>query len=121
MCTIGFRGKGYSPGFIRNYKNIVAQLNQNENRLIEVVQYMDDICSVCPNKIDSITCTSQEKISKLDQNHSTILNLKPGDIISWKDAKELVKKNMSIEKFHSACDGCSWKDYGICESALAKL
>ena len=41
MCTLAFSGKGYSLGFIKNYKKIVQELNNNEDTLIEVVEYMD--------------------------------------------------------------------------------
>jgi uncharacterized protein len=82
---------------------------------------MDSICSACPNKIDEIICKTQEKIIKLDNAHKNILSLKIGDNISWKNAKERIKTNMSIEKFHKACDGCSWKQYGVCEQTLADL
>ena len=121
MCTLGFRGKGYSLGFVRNYKKIAQQLNENEETQIEVVQFMDSICSACPNKIDEIVCKTQDKISKLDAAHSAALSLKVGDIFTWKQAKEHIKKNMSVEKLHTACHGCSWKEYGVCQQSLENL
>jgi len=121
MCTLGFRGKGYSLDFIKNYAKIVQDLNENEDILIEVVEYMDDICVVCPNKLSEKTCKAQDKILKLDQEHSKVLNLIVGEVISWRNAKELIKKCMSIEKFHNACNVCSWKRYGVCQQALESL
>lgn len=121
MCTLAFSGKGYSLGFIKNYKKIVQELNDNENTLIEVVEYMDNLCSPCPNKIDDIICKSQSKVVKLDNAHKQILSLKIGESISWKQVKSRIKQNMSIEKFHRACDGCSWKQYGICQQKLSHL
>lgn len=121
MCTLAFRGKGYSLGFIKNYKKIVEQLQQDENTIIEVAQYMDSICSACPNKIDEIVCKDQEKILKLDCAHQEILKLSPGDRLTWREAKLRIKENMTVDKFHKACDGCSWKKYGVCEEELASL
>ena len=121
MCTLSFRGKGYSLGFIKNYKKIVQALNNNEDTLIEVAEYMDDICSACPNKIDETLCKTQDKILKLDQAHSETLKLSTGEVLSWKQAKERIKKHMSIEKFHASCNGCSWKQYGICQQALEDI
>ncbi len=121
MCTLAFSGKGYSLGFIKNYEKIVQELNNNEDTLIEVVEYMDSVCSPCPNKIDDIICKSQNKIVKLDNAHKEILALNTGESISWKKAKKRIKQNMSIEKFHSACNGCSWKQYGVCEQKLSNL
>ena len=121
MCTLGFRGKGYSAGFVRNYKKIVQTLTANEDVRIEVVEYMDDVCTVCPNKINEIVCKAQDKITKLDIAHSKTLKLKPGEIMSWRQAKANIKKYMSIEKFHLSCQGCSWKKYGVCEQSLEDL
>lgn len=121
MCTLGFRGKGYSLDFVRQYKKIVQQVNDDEQTEIEVVSYMDNICAACPNKIDEVNCKAQVKILKLDSNHSMYLMIKPGDILTWKKAKEKIKQYMTIEKFHLACTGCSWKEYGVCEQALNDL
>jgi len=121
MCTLSFQGKGYSPDFVRNYKKIAKILNDNEDTLIEVAGYMDDICSACPNKIDEIICKTQDKIMRLDAAHSSALELKTGETLSWRAAKERIKKYMSLEKFHLSCQGCSWKKYGVCQKALEEL
>lgn len=121
MCTLGFRGKGYSLSFVRNYKNIVHTIKQDEDCLLEVAEYMDHICALCPNKIDEIICKSQEKILRLDKAHSDVLKLKAGDVISWNDAKVRIKNNMTLEKFDKACTGCDWKKYGVCEESLKML
>ena len=121
MCTISFRGKGYSLSFIKNYKNIVQQLRADENSIIEVVEYMDDICAPCPNKINNVVCKMQDKILKLDRHHKEYLGLEIGQQITWKEAKQLVKDKMTIEKFHKSCQGCDWKKYGVCEQALHDL
>lgn len=121
LCTLSFRGKGYSLGFVKNYKKIVAQINDDEDTTIEVVEYMDDICSPCPNKLDNKLCKIQNKILQLDSRHSKILDIKPGTRLSWKQAKTLIKNKMSIDKFHFACNGCQWKQYGLCEASLREL
>ena len=104
LCTLGFRGKGYSLGFVRNYKKIVQQLNDDDQTPIEVVPFMDSICGACPNKIDEVICKSQDKITRLDSNHAAALLLKEDDILTWNEAKRKIKKHMSIEKFHAACE-----------------
>lgn len=121
MCTLGFCGKGYSLSFIKNYKNIVKQLQVDEDLPIEVVEFMDDICSTCPNKIDNIVCNTQEQILKLDKTHLKILRLKIGQVLTWKQAKERIKTYVTIKRFHFSCKGCLWKKYGVCEQALRDL
>jgi hypothetical protein len=121
MCTLGFQGKGYSLDFIKNYKKIIQTLSENEDTLIEVAEYMDDICSVCPNKLDEVLCKTQDKITELDRKHSAVLQLKPGEIMSWRQAKERIKTHMSVEKFTDSCSVCSWQKYGVCQRALESL
>lgn len=121
MCTLGFRGKGYSLGFVKNYKKIAKRLEDNEDTLIEVVAAIDDICISCPHKISESLCQKQDQILKLDKAHSKVLKLTTGTIISWKQAKARIKKYMDVEKFSLSCNGCSWKKYGVCEHALEEL
>ena len=82
---------------------------------------MDSICFACPNKINESLCTTQSKITKLDSKHQQILGLKIGEILSWKEAKVKIKKYMTVQQFDYTCDGCSWKEYGICQKALENM
>lgn len=121
MCSLGFRGKGYSADFVRNYKKIVNLIKEDESTLIEVAKYMDDVCTVCPNRIDDVVCKTQDKIVGLDKRHSEVLGLKSGKVLSWKQAKDKIKEKMTVEKFHYACQGCNWKVYGVCQESLENL
>lgn len=121
MCTLGFQGHGYSLGFVKNYKKIVQRIISDENTLIEVAGNMDSICLACPNKTTETLCKTQDKITKLDTKHQGVLELKIGEILSWKQAKLRIKKHMTVEKFDYTCDGCSWKEYGICQKSLENL
>ena len=120
LCTLGFQGKGYSLHFVKNYSRIVEALQKNEELPIQVVGEKDSICKACPHQGIG-GCAVEEKIQALDARHSKILNLKPGDILSWKAAQQRLKENMTLEKFHHACAGCQWKTLGACETALKKL
>lgn len=120
LCTIAFQGRGYSPDFVSNYKIIHKYLENHPDIQIEVVMQTDDICAACPHKRGTL-CEDQEKVASIDHKHATILELHPGDQISWHEAKQLVANKMSIESFHIACEGCEWKKYGICQAALKKL
>lgn len=120
LCTLGFQGKGYSAPFVENYTQIVEALQKDEALPIQVVAEKDSICMACPHQ-SLRGCATEEKIEALDSRHSHILNLKPGDVLSWKEAQERLKENMTLEKFHHACAGCQWKALGVCETALKKL
>lgn len=122
LCAAGFSGKGYSPDFVRNFKKIMAQLNgeNGDAILIEIVGETDSVCAPCPHKRGTL-CTTQEKISALDNAHARALGITPGQTFTWGEAKKIIAKKMTIDNFHKACDGCSWKKYGVCEEALRKL
>lgn len=119
LCTLCFKGKGYSPTFIANYKEIYQNLHKEkgEHTPIKVVSHTDSICSPCPHKRD-LTCAAQEKINKLDDAHAAVLEINAGDVLTWQQGKQRIKEKMTLEKFHTICAPCEWKKYGICEETL---
>jgi hypothetical protein len=121
LCTLGFKGLGYSSKFIKNYHSIKKQLLTNEDTGILVTFKDDSICKSCPNLISKDFCKFQAKIEALDKLHIDALSLKDEEIISWADAKLRIKQKVSLEKFHIICSSCEWKALGICEEALKKL
>lgn len=122
LCSLGYKGLGYSPKFVANYNNIIKTIRTDENTPIQVVIGFDNICKSCPNQeAKTNACVVENKISQLDQAHLAILGLSPGEIITWKKAQERIKNNFSLEKFHEACEPCEWKKLGICEEALLLL
>lgn len=121
LCALCFQGKGYSADFVANFSAIMDQFNTAEmHTVIEVVNHTDAICSPCPHARGKL-CETQEKIAALDQAHAETLAIKPGDILSWDEAKKRIKNNMTLEKFDRICQGCEWKQSGICESVLRKF
>lgn len=120
MCALGFQGKGYSPKFVSNFRQIVEKLKSPETQLC-VVDTLDSICAPCPHQTAQRTCQQQEKIDQLDKRHAQILSIKPGQVLTWPEAKEKIKHNMTVAKFHWACEGCQWKEYGVCEAALRNI
>lgn len=120
LCTLAFQGMGYSPKFVKNFQAIVDALRENEELSIEVVSQTDSICSACPHKRKQ-KCTEEEKIQSLDARHKDVLKLEQGQVLNWKQAKDLIRQHMTLDQFHAACDGCNWKSLGVCETALKKL
>jgi soluble lytic murein transglycosylase-like protein len=123
LCTVGFEGKGYSEEFVANYMKIARGLRETpagDETPISVVSGADSICAPCPNRRGD-ACETEEKISALDLAHARILGIKSGDRITWGEAKERIRNRMTLEKFRSACEPCSWLRSGMCERALRKL
>jgi uncharacterized protein len=122
MCALSFQGNGYSPAFVANFAAIMQQLNAPEGNAVEiaVVDHTDSICEPCPSRLGK-ACQTQEKITRLDNAHAQVLQISPGQTLTWGAAKQRIGDLMSLENFHQACEGCSWKSFGICEGVLTKF
>ncbi len=121
LCTFCFEGKGYSPGFIDNYKRLDACIKNNPDSLnIEIVAETDDVCTPCPHKRGNL-CETQEKVSSLDAHHSEMLHIKAGDVLTWNTILQKMKEHVTLSKFHKACATCQWKAIGICETKIRQL
>jgi hypothetical protein len=80
----------------------------------------DAICEPCPNRRGTL-CESETKIRALDAAHAKVLALRPGDRLTWREAKQRIAERMTDEQFDSACAPCSWKALGVCHTALTRL
>ena len=116
LCTLGFQGKGYSPEFVQNFSAIKTQLEHplGNATIIEVIDGLDQICEACPlNKGNS--CRTQEKITALDDNHKTVLQLRIGEKITWGEAKNRIRKFVTLDTFDQMCASCNWKPLVLCK------
>jgi hypothetical protein len=122
LCTVGFKGLGYSPSFVHNYTQVHSILTSENGDaiLLEVTYHSDVICAPCPHKRGT-SCDTPGLIHQLDSRHGTALNLTAGDQITWGNAKKRIVQNITDTVFHYICDGCSWKDMGMCQQALHDL
>jgi hypothetical protein len=122
LCALGFQGKGYNSDFEFNFQAICDRLHapSGDQTVIEVVKYTDAICGPCPERRGHL-CASQAKVAALDHKHARALHLKAGDRLTWGEAKQRIKFFLSLPLFHEICEGCSWKNLGLCEQALVKL
>jgi tetratricopeptide (TPR) repeat protein len=124
LCTLGFEGKGYSEEFVEGYRVIADQLRESgasgEATPIRVTSATDSICAPCPNR-QGARCATEAKIQSLDNGHAAVLNLVPGQILSWAEAKSRIAARMSDADFDRVCAPCSWKPMGVCKKALHKV
>jgi hypothetical protein len=123
LCALCFQGGGYSPVFIANFQAIIDVLNSADGDYyipIQIVPHTDSICDPCPNRIEN-TCTTEKKITALDNAHAAALDFMPGETITWGEAKKRIADKMTLEKFHQICASCNWKVYGICEGVLSQF
>lgn len=123
LCALGYQGKGYSDTFVANFDRISGQLKRGsagDSTSIQVVSGSDSICAPCPHRRGE-SCSSEWKIKKLDDAHAEVLGIRSGDVLSWGEAKVLLKRKMTLETHDSICSPCSWKALGVCRTSLAEL
>lgn len=117
LCAINFRGKGYTKEFVDNFYFIIDTLeNKNPELLIDVVCHNDDVCAYCLHTERCAKKLTDSFVDHIDQRHMQILNFPK--VLKWSEAKDIIRKNVSMETFHWMCAKCPWKNMGICESAL---
>jgi hypothetical protein len=119
LCALCFQGKGYSPAFIHNFKDIMETLNavSGDAVPIQVVCETDSICAPCPNRMQK-TCVTEKKIIALDLAHANALKIVAHETITWGQAKQRIKTNINLENFQTICASCNWKSLGLCENSL---
>ena len=122
LCSLGFRGKGYSDAFVENYTDIVERLRGpgGDAIEIEVTGSTDSVCAPCPNRRGE-RCETQDKIDRLDRAHAGVLNLKAGDRLTWGEAQDRIAEEFDLKTFDRVCEPCGWKSLGVCAQSLTAL
>jgi len=108
ICGLYFRDKGISKVFLKKFKEINDKLKVNSSEeCMEVVKGLDDICELCPERKGDI-CTKDAivKTRLLDETYLDALDLKEGQKISLKQAKEIIKKHLILAGFQDICKKC---------------
>ncbi|MBW0157375.1 DUF1284 domain-containing protein [Sedimentimonas flavescens] len=122
LCSLGFEGKGYSPEFTTNMTAIVMgrlRAARGDEVVIEVVEDTDDICAPCPSRRGT-ACGSGYHINQLDAAHAAALGLKPGDKLTWGEARERMRA-LPDNALSEICAPCQWLAFGMCTAALGRL
>ncbi|MDF0651722.1 MAG: DUF1284 domain-containing protein [Nitrospira sp.] len=69
LCLQGFRGEGYSPGFVANMAAIHQILRNQPEATVQVVASPDAVCAACPHQQGSSGCTINGEPSEADMNN----------------------------------------------------
>lgn len=111
LCMLTFVGRGYSPAFVENYKEIARRLSAGED--IKVVEGPDDICA--PLLDDHDPHCHGEGVALRDRQAAEAL----AGLIGNEIAPELVivpnealldrlRLAFKVGDVRTACGGCQW-------------
>lgn len=125
LCVHGFRGMGYSPGFVEKMRDIVSQIRDEQKDFpVTVVAALDDACSACPNKGEIICKASEgsnDHVLFLDNNVIQAIGLTPGTTYQKSDLVQLTAERIKPNDLDDLCKGCSWLSYGVCKEGISQL
>jgi hypothetical protein len=107
VCLQFFRGEGYTAEYVENLSRVMERTKDEE---IEVIIGADEVCKPCPFLKDEICEKGEEKIAELDLLAMSLLKVKPGDRLRWREAEE---------KLHEIME--TWKKYACFDCEYAKV
>ncbi|MDF0673337.1 MAG: DUF1284 domain-containing protein [Nitrospira sp.] len=126
LCLQGFRGEGYSPGFVANMAAIHQTLCHQPETTVQVVASPDAVCAACLHQQGSSGCTLNGEPSEadmIDQDRVVLgrLGLKAGDHLSWQEVLARISRSMSGGDLPSICGSCRWLPLGYCREGIDRL
>lgn len=124
LCIQGFRGYGYSKGFVGGMRAVVNRLKEEPDVLVTVIDRRDQICHPCPHLGDE-GCLRDGEVSEEsrvvhDRRVLSWLGLEVGQKVSWSDVLELIASRVSPDDLAHLCQKCRWMPEGYCRDGIAK-
>ncbi len=116
LCTLAYKGLGYSNEFVENMNIIVDKLNSEENIIVELTNEVDDVCSKCPEN-DNNKCTTETKVVTMDNKTLNLLSLQKGKY-TYKEIKQHINTNLNENVIHNICSNCEWYNKANCKQTI---
>ncbi|MCM3585520.1 DUF1284 domain-containing protein [Mesobacillus maritimus] len=125
LCVHGFRGMGYSPGFIKKMEQIVRDIRDLESDFdVRVRAAFDDACMACPHR-GQTKCEanegSNEHVLSMDNKVIQHLGLQAEKSYRKSELLKLTASKVRPEDLDFLCEGCSWLHYGVCKEGISQL
>ncbi len=125
LCLLGFRGSGYSPGFVEAMAAVQAGFKADPDQLVELVDAPDPICAACPN-LDDGGCTlggpdHEAHMRAHDRDVLGRLGLAAGEAIPWGRLLERIAGQIQGSDLDAICTTCPWLPLGVCRASVDDL
>ncbi|MGH7233438.1 MAG: DUF1284 domain-containing protein [Nitrospiraceae bacterium] len=125
LCLQGFRGEGYSQGFVENLAAIHRQLSASPEQEVEVIDVPDAVCAACPHRALS-GCTvnhehSEVEMQAQDRHVLALLGLQSGSIVPWREILDRIRTNLTGDSLPGICGQCRWLPLGYCREGIDRL
>ncbi|KUK01664.1 MAG: Uncharacterized protein XD44_0251 [Methanobacteriaceae archaeon 41_258] len=104
LCIEGFQGYGYDKKFTENLKDIIKTLKEDPNIQVTLVNEVDEICRMCPNKSK---CEGDENLKAKDERLIKHLNLNVKETKQYHELHSLIE-NIDFKILEEICGNCQW-------------
>jgi hypothetical protein len=125
LCLQGFRGEGYSAGFVENMGAIHQRLVDDPSQRVEIMDAPDAMCGACPHLLPT-GCSLHGEESEQHmraQDHDVLgrLGLHVGDRLPWGDILDRIRTSLTGESLTNICGQCRWLSLGYCRDGIERL
>lgn len=122
LCLHGFRGMGYSDGFVENMAAVRDRLRAPQAPEIVVTDAPDDICASCPHQT-AHTCDKEIEdalihATELDRRVLEWLGISTGQRFLRDELLALLLAKITPEDVAIICNGCQWQPFEYCSEGL---
>ena len=120
LCTQGYSGKGYSEAFVKNMDEVVHRLRTEDKTPIELVFSTDDLCSCCPDMLDTDLCRDNEKVKRFDRKAAEYFGLEEKTYI-YQELASYIRRHTTPHMLADICCGCSWYPVSACREKITGI
>ena len=121
LCVHGFRGMGYSEGFVASLSGIVARLRDEPGIRVRVRVGSDAVCRACPSLSAGGCMRYGQSVVRQDARVAEALGVESGEEMAWDDLRAKVRDRVAPADLAHLCGGCPWLEYGVCAEGIAEL
>ena len=115
LCTVIYRGEGYSGTFCDNMTQKVRELKADPEEPLMLVTDPDMICARCPNRTPDDTCVDDKNhVKSKDLELLELFGLKETQLYSYRELLQCAEKKIDKENFLKSCGRCRWYQQGLC-------
>lgn len=121
LCVHGFRGMGYSEGFVASLSGIVNRLRDEPGVTVRVRIGADAVCRACPSLSIGGCMRYGQAVVRQDARVAETLGVSDGEEMEWDALRARVRESVAPGDLADLCGGCPWLSYGVCAEGIAEL
>ncbi len=124
LCLLGYRGKGYSEGFVRRMTVVAEALRLDPDREVLLLVRPDVLCDACPHHRGGCTLSGPDHEAHMraqDREVLRRLGLEEGRRLPWREVLGHVTERVRGADLPTICTTCPWLPLGWCASGVDAL